>query len=185
MRIIAGRFKGHPLLAPKGTETRPTASRLRETLFNILQQEIEGADFLDIFAGSGAIGLEALSRGASHCTFIDSSKAALKTLDSNLEKLKSANQASLLYGDYIKMLATLQKKSASFNCIFADAPYAMHEVTATLLDLIPKYSLLKPSGVLFIENTEAKAPLEIHESLTWINSRRSGMAYLHQYRLNQ
>src|SRR5579863_1484979 len=87
MRIIAGTFRSRPLQAPAGLATRPTSDRLRETLFNVLAPRIEGARFLDLYAGSGAVGLEALSRGAEHVVFVERAPAALRVLRANLDKL--------------------------------------------------------------------------------------------------
>ena len=87
MRIIAGTYRSRTLAAPPGMSTRPTSDRLRETLFNVLAPRIEGAAFLDLFAGSGAVGLEALSRGAARVTFVERAPAALKVLDGNLARL--------------------------------------------------------------------------------------------------
>lgn len=179
MYIIAGKFHRHRIESPKGDETRPTASRLRESFFNIVQQEIEDADFLDIFAGSGAMGLEALSRGAKHATFIENHRSALYCLETNLKKLNVKPQATVLAGDFQKMLEFLGRRGSQFNLIFADAPYAMTQTSIQLVDLITRFSLLKQGGKVFIEDTHTEAP-EVTPSLVLINSRRSGKTFLHQ-----
>lgn len=178
MFIIAGRLKGRRLHTPKGNITRPTASRLRESIFNILQNEIENASFLDIFAGSGAIGIEALSRGAKDATFIEHNKEALSCLEKNLKEMNLLPQTSLMKGDYLKMLQYLDKSGKTFDLIFADAPYHL-ETTHNLINWIATHPLLKPQGKLLIENDTEELP-EV-QSLKHLNTRRSGRAYLHQF----
>src|SRR5436305_1632219 len=99
MRIIAGTFKNRRLIAPKGDATRPTTEQLRESLFNICQHYLEGAHFLDLFAGSGAMGLEALSRGASYATFVDNNKESVGYIHANVEALKVGGHSKVICGD--------------------------------------------------------------------------------------
>lgn len=182
MYIIAGKYHRHLLVAPKGEKTRPTASRLRETVFNMLQMHIEGAEFLDIFAGSGAMGIEALSRGANHATFIDNSREAVKSIQTNLAQLKIEKQGKVLYGDWRKQLEKLP--DGSFDIVYADAPYALKEGSSTLSEFLVEWfsthNLLKPGGFLLIEDECHKAP-EAKAPLVLLNSRKSGKAGLHFY----
>lgn len=179
MHIIAGKFHRRTLTSPKGDATRPTSSRLREALFNIVQGEIQGADFLDIFAGSGAMGLEALSRGAKHAVFIESSKMALAALESNIAKLNISSQTLVLFGDYLKMLNRLQSAGKPFDIIFADAPYSMIGALESLLEIIG--SLLKPGGLFFMENIKPLDKALNLNGLSFVKSRKSGNTYLHQF----
>lgn len=180
MHIIAGKFHRRPLAAPKGDATRPTSARLRESFFNIVQGEIEGADFLDIFAGSGAMGLEALSRGAKRATFIESNRMALAALETNLEKLNVLSESQVLFGDYLKMLKRLQNASKQFDIIFADAPYSMTDALESLLEIVGA-GLLKPGGLFFMENTKPlDSGLDLR-GLSFVNSRKSGSTFLHQF----
>lgn len=180
MHIIAGKFHRRALNAPKGDATRPTSARLRETLFNILQGEIDGADFLDIFAGSGAMGLEALSRGANKAVFIESNKMALTALEGNIAKLDVSPQTQILFGDYMKMLKRLQSTNRQFDIIFADAPYSMEDALEHILGYTR--DLLKPGGLFFMENTKAIDPAADLHGLTLVNSRKSGNTFLHQFK---
>lgn len=183
MQITAGKFKGRPLISPKGKTTRPTSSKLRETVFNILQGQVENALFLDIFAGTGAMGLEALSRGAAHATFIEKDRDALRCLKENLSTL-GMNTGTLISGDFLKGLERLYEGGKQFHIIYADAPYSMtfqnKPVSEVLLHWLDTHSLLKQGGVLFIENDREKTPASL-SALKWVNSRRSGKAYLHQW----
>jgi len=126
MRVIAGLYKSRHLIAPDGTEvTRPTSDRVKESLFNILMQEIEGASVLDLFAGSGALGIEAISRGAKSAVFVENHKSAILCLQKNLDSLKILHNAVRLVPkkieDFLKMG---HKNSETFNIIFADPPYS-------------------------------------------------------------
>lgn len=125
MRVIAGLYKRRLLEAPSGTEiTRPTSDRVKESLFNILAPEIEGASVLDLFAGSGALGIEALSRGAKHVTFVESNKLALTSIHKNLASLKiPAEEFSIIPKNVEDFLTSIKKIKETFDIIFADPPY--------------------------------------------------------------
>lgn len=132
MRIIAGTLRSRPLQAPPGLATRPTSDRLRETLFNVIAPRIQGAVFLDLYAGSGAVGIEALSRGAEHVTFVDRAPAALSVLRANLAKL----QLTAGYRIHASGVGAWLRKPGNepgFNLVFLDPPYdAAQEYAATL-----------------------------------------------------
>ena len=122
MRIVAGEWRGRKLVAPKGDTTRPTADRTRETLFNILSSRLgtfEGLSVADLFAGSGALGLEALSRGASHCLFAEDDKAALAALRTNIQSLDARGKTTVLADSVMK----LSPAKAAHDLILLDPPY--------------------------------------------------------------
>jgi 16S rRNA (guanine(966)-N(2))-methyltransferase RsmD len=137
MRIISGKARGHKLFAPK--LARPTMDRLKETLFNVLAPIITDAEFLDIFCGSGGIGIEALSRGASSAVFIDESDDAIKTTHRNLEKTRLSSNARVIQADYASGL--FQLKGQKFDIIFLDPPYGF-SFTDDVLNKIISYGLL-------------------------------------------
>ena len=120
MRIIAGSYRSRLLKAPPGRSTRPTSDRLRETLFNVLAPRIQGAAFLDLYAGSGAVGIEALSRGAAHATFVERAPAAVKILRGNLERLERnpSNNAHLesVQGGFFSMKKPLEGRASGYTC---------------------------------------------------------------------
>ena len=117
MRIIAGTHRGHRIAAPKGRDTRPTSDRVRENAFNLIGP-VDGAEVLDLFAGSGAMGLEALSRGAAHATFVENDRDAARTIDANLEKL--GLHATVLRTDALR---ALQQERRRYDLILCDPPY--------------------------------------------------------------
>src|SRR5215471_8381201 len=128
MRVIAGEFRSRPLKSIPGAATRPTPDRLRETLFDILAPEIEGADFLDAYAGTGAVGIEALSRGASHASFLERDRAALEIIRENLAALNLLPRGAVVSG---LVMLTLPRCKA--DIVFLDPPYdAGHEYETAL-----------------------------------------------------
>lgn len=122
MRVIAGKAKRIPLVAPPGNDTRPTTDRIKETLFNILQDDIYDCRFLDLFAGSGGIGIEAISRGAKNAVFVENDKTAQKYIRQNLEKTKLSDQATVIQTDVIAYVSRFSGGDP-FDIIFADPPY--------------------------------------------------------------
>lgn len=186
LSIIAGLYRGHRLLTPKGKQTRPTSNRLRESLFNICQHKIEGSHFLDLFAGSGAIGLEALSRGASSATLIDSHKDAITCIHANIAKLHL--NAEVLPGDIFLMLHLLEKKKKLFDIIYVDPPYntpipkSNTLYSSAVIQWIDSHQILAPNGLLFIEESLSFSPPPVH-TLQCLGSRRIGQSLLQQYQL--
>ena len=139
MRIIAGTFRSRMLVAPPGMSTRPTSDRLRETLFNVLAPRIEGAAFLDLYAGSGAVGLEALSRGAARVTFVERAPAALKVLNGNLERLGISGEVRIhakSVSAFLRSSAQSAPKRERHEVVFLDPPYDAAEEYATTLGLL-------------------------------------------------
>lgn len=190
MHIIAGHFKNQVVNTPKGQLTRPTSSRLREALFNICQHEIDDAQFLDLFAGSGAMGLEAISRGAQKATFIDNSKESIRCIQSNIRKLGLQDQTDVLYGDVFTTVQKLSEQGHDYGLIYADPPYdaigkwkqELISYGNIILKIVDESSILLPSGMLFIEDS-AKSPLQAQglTTLALKSSRRMGRSVLQQY----
>lgn len=152
MRVIAGKAKGVRLSAPKGLEVRPTLDRVREALFSIIGPRIEGAAFLDLFAGTGANGIEALSRGARVCAFVDNDRRAVAAVERNLE---AAHLVDLVEIHRLTLPEGLQRLSApeqGYDFIFADPPYAFDSYR-DLLSCIADGPLLGPEGMVIIEHS--------------------------------
>lgn len=188
MHIIAGLYRQRRLATPKSTETKPTASRLREALFNICQHSIEGAHFLDLFAGSGAMGLEALSRGAASATFVENSREAIRCIQKNIAELKVEEQATVLAGDVWQVLKRLDQRQSPFTIIYADPPYGIkfgHSeelYSEHVIRFIDQSTILAPGGLLFVEEASNQQPDPASlQTLTLKNSRRMGSTALLQY----
>ena len=121
MRIIAGQWRGHPIAAPPGDRTRPTTDRVREAWMSVLQHDLPNARVLDLFAGSGALGLEALSRGAAHATFVEKASGPLKALRSNVERLQAQDRVDIVRDDALTFAGRLE--ADAYDVIVADPPY--------------------------------------------------------------
>ncbi len=156
MRIISGSFKGKKLVSLKGVATRPTADRVRESVFNILAPHIDNASVLDLFAGTGALGLEALSRGAASAAFIDSSASAVKIIQKNIFACKMENRSRVTRWDIAKNLNCLQSETPAYDLVFMDPPYNKNYIVPTLKKLI-KRDVLKDSATIVIEHSAAEA----------------------------
>ena len=183
MRVIAGIYRSRPLEAPRGTATRPTSDRLRETLFNVLSPRIEGARFVDLYAGSGAVGIEALSRGAQHVWFAENSPAALTAIRGNLKKLKVGGNYSVEDRSVGHLLRSLVKAQRVLDVVFLDPPYeAADEYSSTLNFLAREHELLLAPGALVVVEHQKKALLaERYGALERTRILRQGDASLSFY----
>ena len=162
MRVIAGVARRNLLTAPTGTATRPTSDRAKESLFNIIASLVPNARFLDVFAGSGAIGIEALSRGAKEAVFVDNSPAAHAAIMQNLTKTKFANARIIKSGAELA-IKTLAAESKQFDIIFLDPPYGTGLLAQTLTT-IATAEILAENGVIIAEDESHTAHGEYREN---------------------
>lgn len=149
MRIIAGTARSLPLKTIEGLETRPTTDKIKETLFNMLQNDVPGCYFLDLFAGSGQIGLEAISRGALYAVFIENNRKAAKCIEDNIAFTKFTKESRLLTTDVISGISSLEGKY-TFDIIFMDPPYRQG-LEEDVLRFLSKSSVLKPDTMIIVE----------------------------------
>ena len=152
MRIITGKAKGLKLKTPAGFSTRPTSDRVKESLFSILNGLITFAEInsvLDIFAGTGALGIESISRGASSATFIDA--ATTDIIRDNVTRAKFLDVCKIIRGDFVKILQRLSRQSQSFDLIFSDPPYAT-TLAQSSLNLVAELNLLNVGGLMIVEH---------------------------------
>jgi 16S rRNA (guanine(966)-N(2))-methyltransferase RsmD len=157
MRVIAGRWGGRRLQAPPGQATRPTSDRVREALFSVLGERVAGARVLDLFAGSGALGIEALSRGATGATFVDSAPAAVRALRANLAVLGA--DADVRRQDVARFLAGAPTAARQYDLVFLDPPYRLAgRLGGTLSPILP--AALAPGAVVVAES-DRRSPLEL------------------------
>jgi 16S rRNA (guanine966-N2)-methyltransferase len=170
LRIIAGQWRGRKLdfIAEQGL--RPTPDRIRETLFNWLAPDIHGARCADLFAGSGALGLEALSRGAAHCDFVDTSSVALRQLTAHLEALGASEAGNCHIGTCESVLA---KKSEPYDIVFLDPPFNEDLVTPTA-HLLAQRQLLGPGALVYVETAAASAPPAVPDDWTLHREKTAG-----------
>ena len=163
MRVIGGISRGSKLFSLEGENTRPTLDRVKESLFNIIQNELSESIVLDLFAGSGALGIEALSRGASFVTFVDNSKDAVDIIRKNIEKTKFNSKSEILNSDFKSALE--RNKNKKYDLIFLDPPYKTNFIVESI-ELIIEYNILADNGTVILETDIEK---EILQKLNLIN----------------
>lgn len=166
MRIIAGEHRGRRLFAPEGDETRPTSDKIREALFNIIRGEVSDAHVLDLFAGSGALALEAISRGAQDAVLCDRSKKAIAAIRRNVELMRAEERVRIVSGDWRSAL------NGQFSLVFLDPPYRMSEVYAQAAQALYQGGHLMDGALLVMEHA-AQTPIErLDGCFTVIDERR-------------
>lgn len=158
MRIISGVSRGSRLVTLEGTETRPTLDRVKEPLFSIIQMHIKDARVLDLFAGSGALGLEALSRGAKIAVFSDISEKAINVINQNIEKTRLGEKAIVFKCSYEEVLKQMKEEKKEFDIIFLDPPYKSG-LLEDAVNKILEYKLLAKEGIIIVE-TDLEAELQ-------------------------
>lgn len=161
MRVIGGNAKGQRLASLPGDNTRPTLDRVKESMFNMIQLHLYNAKVLDLFAGSGALGIEAISRGAKECCFVDEHRESMRVIRENVTKTKFNNNSTTRLMDFPRALKSLQREGKAFDLIFLDPPYGKGFVEEAL-KIIAQENLLAPDGLVIIEQ-DKKESLEISE----------------------
>jgi 16S rRNA (guanine966-N2)-methyltransferase len=187
MRVIAGKYRSRQLRSLPGLDLRPTADRLRETLFNILTAgnptALEGTVWLDLYAGTGAVGIEALSRGAGMVHFAESSERATELIKQNLVSLGIETGFQILKQDSIRALRALESGGSVADFVFLDPPYDMEDAYRQTLETLSTSRLLQPESVVIAEHQKKFDPRESFESLRRYRKLEQGDAALSFYRL--
>jgi len=153
MRVISGSAKGRKLKFPSGAKTRPLSDFAKEGLFNILADKIVGGDFLDLFAGTGQVGIEALSRGSRIAIFVDSDRKAVSSIWENLDITALSDRAEVYCTDVARAIAALGKKKAEFDVIFIGAPYTV-PVLGPTMEKVAKSDIVKYEGLVIAEHNK-------------------------------
>ena len=184
MRIVAGSARGRALTGPKATSKhiRPTADRVRESLFNVLGQWFEGQKVLDLYAGTGALGLEAVSRGAMRVVLVDSDREAQELCRSNAEALGFTPRVEVLAQPVERALAALGKREDRYQIIFADPPYAAR-VVETVLEAVARHGVLAPGGTVVVEHDKREPAPESYAGFTQVDQRRFGDTLVTLFRI--
>ncbi len=157
MRVIAGKARRLPLVTPQGKNTRPTTDRTKETLFNVIQEEVPGSRFLDLFSGSGAIGIEALSRGAEHAVFVEFGREPVSCIKTNLAKTKLQGQATVLPIEVTYAITKLSKMGQVFDIVFADPPYKSG-FEPKIAEILSHSSVVRPGSLVIFESSRETKP---------------------------
>ena len=178
MRVITGIARGRRLKEPQGLETRPTTDRVKEGIFSSIQFEIEGRRVLDLFGGTGQMGIEALSRGAAHCTFVDLRKEAVGIIRENLKLTGLEGQATVVQGDALTFLTRCREK---YDVIFLDPPYAS-DLLKKAMETIPAIDIVTENGIIVCENGSTTGWPEVEPPYRLQKEYRYGKIKLTVYR---
>ena len=181
IRVIAGVCKGRLLKTPPNWPGRPTADRVKEALFNILSPVLPGSKFLDLFAGSGNVGIEALSRGAESVFFVEQDRRAVKAIFENLSALSLKNGARVLPADVFAAIKRLARAGECFDLIFLDPPYERH-LERPALEKIAGSGLLKPGGIIIAESSKREVLPSRIDSLVLVRQEKYGDTMLTFFR---
>ena len=179
VRVISGSARGLKLNTPGDDRVRPTTDRVKESMFNIVQDWVYDSQVLDLFAGSGALGIEALSRGASQAVCCDNSLDSIKIIKSNIEKARVVDRSQIVSGDYKRCLRDMEAKNQSFDMIFVDPPY-YEGLFEEVLDTIRSCKILKKDGIVIVEH-DAKKPIGQVEGLEVYKEKKYGITMLTFY----
>jgi len=187
MRVIAGKYRGHPLRSLHGKDIRPTSDRLRETLFNVLTSgnptALEVTVWLDLFAGTGAVGIEALSRGAQQVFFVETSAPATQVIEQNLQNLKIADGFRILRDDLAGILWRLQREHVTADIVFLDPPYRMQDAYERTLLALADSSLVWAMSLVIAEHEKKFDPGAEFGSLRRVRKLVQGNSTLSFYRI--
>ena len=184
MRVIAGKYRSQPLSSPKGRHTRPTSDRLRETLFNVIAPHIPDSVFADLFAGTGAVGIEALSRGARQVYFAENANEPLETLRQNLSRLQIHEEAQVESAGTMPLLRRLAKHNVRLDLVFLDPPYDDRPGYETVLRFLAEHPILHVDAIVVAEHSRRIPLPEVHGNWQPYRSIEQGEAALTFFRCN-
>ena len=186
LKILSGKYKNRPILTSPRTELRPTKGVLRQAVFNICQNEIESCHFLDCFAGSGAMGFEALSQGASFVTFIEKDKDSCKAIYKTSQNLHVQNQISIIS---LEVFEALKRIKGTYSIVYIDPPYSIEEnMVSLIMEALSKDELLSRDALIFLEMPFGKKRMNEPYKFSHfnsINTRKSGRSLLHEFRFQK
>ena len=183
MRIISGKYSGRKIITPKGKETRPTTDRFKETLFNIIENslkiDLKEKNILDLFAGSGSLGLEAISRGAKSCVFLDKSSKAIRVIEDNINNL-GLSSSDCINIDVSKIRKFKKNVEDKIDIIFSDPPYSKTDINEIAISNLVKNSWIRRNSYLFLE-TSSRRPIKDIKDFQIIDDRKIGDSLLITY----
>ncbi|MBQ3145029.1 MAG: 16S rRNA (guanine(966)-N(2))-methyltransferase RsmD [Clostridia bacterium] len=179
MRVISGTARGKKLSSLEGLETRPTLDRVKEALFNIIQFDLKDAKILDLFSGSGALAIEALSRGATEAVLCDNSNKAIQIINRNLKDTRLENKAKVINKDYTDTIKQLHNEFKKFNIIFLDPPYKTN-YAINAIEQILEYNLLKEDGIIIVETDDKNKidEIEKNNNIEVYDTRKYGTVFI-------
>ena len=184
MRVISGKLRGLKLNTPKNDDVRPTTDRVKESLFNIINSYIMESDVLDLFAGTGSLGIECLSRGANKCVFVDLSKDSLQVVKSNIKKARLEEDSIVINLGYKEAITKLSLQNNKFDLIFMDPPY-YKDMFVDALSKIQESSILKEDGIIVVEHDSKEELPEKINMLEKMKIKKYGNTTITLYQMEE
>jgi 16S rRNA (guanine(966)-N(2))-methyltransferase RsmD len=181
MRVSGGEVRGIPIRAPRGRRTRPTSDKVREAVFSVLGESVVEARVLDLFAGSGALAIEALSRGAANAVLVENDPAATKAVRHNLEKTGLGEKTSILATDFRSALAKLGREDERFDIVFLDPPYHQADILDTIAVTLRNYSVTTDDSIIVLEHFGKTTPPESIANIPLYRTRSYGQTSISFY----
>lgn len=185
MRVISGSARGKRLKAPTGLHTRPITDMIKEALFNVWGPDIVDASLLDLFAGSGSVGIEALSRGAARVVLVDNDRNAIKIMKENLDNCGFNTGFEVFCNDVFKAVELLSRHQEKFDFIYVDPPFTNEKIFAEIMQTLGKAGILTADGILVIRTKKQKEMAANYDGLLNDRIRNYGESTLHYYRLTE
>jgi len=187
MRVISGIARGRKLIAPEGLHTRPVTDQIKEALFNIWQFDIEGSNFLDLFSGSGSMGIEAISRGAAKVIMVDNSLDSYKVINTNLKNTQLDKQKNyqVRKEDVFAAIRMLGNAGEKFDIVYADPPYTVDSIFLPTIEALSDGKLLKEDGIVVIRSAKEKQMPEAIGVLEKYRERKYGISMVHFYQMKK
>jgi 16S rRNA (guanine966-N2)-methyltransferase len=188
MRIIGGIYKGRNLSVPENVDVRPALARMKDSLFNILMGEFEGKNVLDLFAGTGSLGFEAISRGARNCLFVENSQPCFESIKKNIAKLKLENVATVLFMDTFEIILHAIKNHNCFDYVFIDPPYKYYDDKILrgkllgLMDDMARNNIITQNGMIIVEYRRGQINSDDFDKLLIVDTRSYGQTCLSFFR---
>lgn len=184
MRVISGKAKGKLLVAPEGLDTRPITAMMKEALFSMWQFKLMDSSFLDLFAGSGSMGIEAISRGASNVAFVEKSKKAIDVIKKNIKNCNFTDGYTVYHDDVFNRVNVLKENGQKFDIIYMDPPYTVDEIFVPVLECVALAEILEEGGELAIRSKKEKELPETVGRLYKYKTRTYGISTIHFYKYN-
>lgn len=182
MRVISGKAKGKKLEAPEGMHTRPVTDQIKQAIFNTLQFRIVDCNFLDLFSGSGSMGIEAISRGATKTILVDNDTNAINVINKNINGCKfDKNEYQVIKGDAFKVVEDLYNKQMKFDVIYLDPPYTVDEIFIPIMETLDKFNILEEDGILAIRTKKEKELPDEFNTLEKTRMKKYGISMVHYY----
>ncbi|MBQ9972976.1 MAG: 16S rRNA (guanine(966)-N(2))-methyltransferase RsmD [Firmicutes bacterium] len=181
MRVIAGKAKGRNLIAPEGMDTRPITDAIKEALFSMWHFDIPGSRFLDLFSGSGSIGIEAISRGAEKAVFVENSRKAVAVINQNLTNCRFQPQAKVYQDDVFAVIKRLDASGEQFDLIFLDPPFTVDEIFHPVIEAVGDTEILAEDGMLGIRTRKEKDMPDEVGCLVKYKEKTYGISTIHFY----